>query len=99
MNVVPYHPRKGDGTIWVLSYATAAEDSSAVMDGPKEPAHGHLDGQRGGQREKDGVVKKDKMKHPNHPAEVGLKIPERKVNGQTLKEEKRQLLHTFDLST
>lgn len=39
------------------------------------------------------------MKHPNHPAEVGLKIPERKVDGQTLKEEKTQLLHTFDLST
>lgn len=79
MNVVPYHPRKGDGTIWVLSYATAAEDSSAVMDGPKE--HGHLDGQRGGQREKDGGVKKDKMKHPNHPADVRLKISERKVDG------------------
>lgn len=79
MNVVPYHPRKGDGTIWVLSYATAAEDSSAVMDGPKE--HGHLDGQRGGQREKDGGVKKDKMKHPNQPADVGLKISERKVDG------------------
>lgn len=59
----PYHPLKGDGTIWVLSYAKAAEDSSAVMDGPEESAHGRLDGQKGrGEAEETEREKKRRQK-------------------------------------
>lgn len=32
-----YHPHRGDGTIWALSYTKAAVDSFAAMDEPKEP--------------------------------------------------------------
>lgn len=77
------------------------------MDGPEEPAHGHLGGQKGcggRQREKDRGVSKDKIKHPDPvqyeeesicSADVSLKIPVRKVNGQTLKGAEE----IFDLET
>ncbi len=61
------------------------------MDGPEEPAHGHLGGRGWGrQREKDRGVSQDKIKHPDPAqyeeesicsADVSLKIPARKVNG------------------
>lgn len=99
VNVVPYHPHKGDGTILVLSYAKAAEDSSAVMGGPKEPAHGpyigRKDERKQRQRKKDTGVRKNKRK--NHilytmktticSADVSSKIAVRKVDGQTEKGE------------
>lgn len=47
----------------MLSYTKAAEDSSAVMDGTKEPAHGHLDGQK--QSHRDRGVSEDTIKHPD----------------------------------
>lgn len=80
VKVVPYHPHKGDRTIWVLSYTKAAEDSSAVMDGPREPAHGHLDGQKG--ETKTEVLARTRRNiltgnSKNCSADVSLKVPVR----------------------
>lgn len=74
----------------MLSCGKAAEDSSAVMDDPKEPAHGRLCGR---ETKIGRCVSKDKIKH-NHPAEEEQEFEGTARRG---KEESRKSEHSFDL--
>lgn len=57
------HPRRGDGTIWALSYTEAAVDSFAATDEPEEPlTSAPGTDRRRGERDR-GVRKKGEQKH------------------------------------